>query len=480
MATFSKFSSLPNEMMLNVIETTDPEDIESLALCCKLVHTLAGKTLAQHKADKDRWWQIRFCVTWFYPDAECLDAFFLFRDIATNRRLQRYPREVTFRDRDFTGHRVSPFVAVDIKDQVVQACNTVFKDLESPYIAKDEMDTLYNKLIDVEGSVSRGEVNSGTANSLLLTLLPSVERIGIAYLTQLSTGFVNMIHKIARINRDAPPSMRSRLSLTRLSEVEIESSTPLDDAQRDTGILEAFMALPSLRIMRLEDLGVHFPINRWLDSTVHPNMSEIYCTHCSLDATHLGSLLERVECLRVFSYDHATLRRPVPVGKVVSPGTLLDLVFQHARNSLTYLNFTTDAEDLETMGAVRPFRGFEALKIMRISSVMLLEDTEWVPKKLVDELPASLEELELVEETSPEEAQSMFADMLEMKRERLPNLRYVVFEGRIPFDEETIEAYERAGVMLDWRINDYSNTRYSRFFKTDRSWLGGIICKYFL
>ncbi|CAD6586606.1 MAG: hypothetical protein ASARMPRED_002769 [Alectoria sarmentosa] len=303
-------------------------------------------TLAQRKADKDRWWQIRFCVTWFYPDAECLDAFFLFRDIATNRRLQRYPKEVTFRDRDFTGHRVSPFVALEMKDQVVQACNTVFKDLESPYIAKDEMDTLYNKLIDVEGSVSRGE--------------------------------------------------------------------------------------------------------------------------CSLDATHLGSLLERVECLRVFSYDHATLRRPVPVGKAVSPGALLGLVLQHARTSLTYLKFTTDAEDSETMGAVGPFRGFEALKITRLSSVMLMEDDQWVLKKLVDELPASLEELELVEEASPEEAQSMFAGMLEMKRERLPNLRYVVFEGRIPFDEGTIEAYERAGVMLDWRINDYSNTRYSRFFKTDR------------
>ena len=132
------------------------------------------------------------------------------------------------------------------------------------------------------------------------------------------------------------------------------------------------------------------------------------------------------------------------------------------------------------MGAVGPFRGFEALKITRLSSVMLMEDDQWVLKKLVDELPASLEELELVEEASPEEAQSMFAGMLEMKRERLPNLRYVVFEGRIPFDEGTIEAYERAGVMLDWRINDYSNTRYSRFFKTDRSWLGGITCKYFL
>ncbi|CAF9927370.1 MAG: hypothetical protein ALECFALPRED_003693 [Alectoria fallacina] len=170
MSTFSKFSSLPNEMMLNVIETTDPEDIESLALCCKLVHTLASKTLAQHQADKDRWSQIFFCVTWFYPDAECLEAFFHFRDIATNRRLQRYPKKVTFHGLDSTGHRVSPFVAIDIKDQVVQACNTVFKDLESPYIAKDEMDPLYNNLVDAEGSVSRGEINSGTANSLLLTL----------------------------------------------------------------------------------------------------------------------------------------------------------------------------------------------------------------------------------------------------------------------------------------------------------------------
>ena len=136
MTTFSKFSSLLNEMMLNIIETTNPKDIESLAWYCKLVHTLAGKTQAQHKADKDRWWQIRFCVTWFYPDAECLEAFIRFRDIAINRRLQRYPKEVTFHDRDFTGHRVSPFVALDIKTRSCRHATQSSRTLSLPTLPR--------------------------------------------------------------------------------------------------------------------------------------------------------------------------------------------------------------------------------------------------------------------------------------------------------------------------------------------------------
>lgn len=153
-----------------------------------------------------------------------------------------------------------------------------------------------------------------------------------------------------------------------------------------------------------------------------------------------------------------------------SPAALLDVVFQHAKTSLTHLTYTTNAivQDREVelgdisvdaIGPVGSFRGYESLKKLRISCVLLFEDgKEEVPKRLINELPTSLEELELVCKIDPEDAQLMFAGMLEMKRERLPNLRIVVFNPEIPFDEETITAYERAGLILDSGTLDDTDT----------------------
>ena len=202
----------------------------------------------------------------------------------------------------------------------------------------------------------------------------------------------------------------------------------------------------------------------------------------------MDRLLERVKCLQIFSYDHSTCNQPLNVEKEVSPGALLDVVLKHAATSLTYLNITADVRTrrIDTrrknkVGPVGSFRGFQAVKTMRLSRVLLFEDgeegrdiEEEIPKKLIDELPASVEELELVEKITPEEAQLMFAGMLEMKHERLPKLRYVAFEGCVPFDEETVSVYKHAGLVLDWTAEDHVDPRNG--MRHNRLRLGGIEC----
>ena len=113
---------------------------------------------------------------------------------------------------------------------------------------------------------------------------------------------------------------------------------------------------------------------------------------------------------------------------------------------------------------------FKALKTLRISRVLLI--TRGIPRRLVDELPSSLEELELVERISAAEAQQMLDGMLATKRERCPNLRLIVFEGAIPLNQDQIVAYERTGLVLD-RGNTDTNT----IMKTGQKWLGGIECE---
>lgn len=58
-----------------------------------------------------------------------------------------------------------------------------------------------------------------------------------------------------------------------------------------------------------------------------------------------------------------------------------------------------------------------------------------------------------------------------MKTERSPNLRLIVFEEAVPFDDEAIAACERIGLLLDWR-----EMGTNRIQKTGQDWLGGIEC----
>lgn len=389
MATFPQFSALPNELKLHIIEVSDSEDLENLALCCKRLYSLAGKTLAQHRADKDRWSDLFFSVTRRFPDAELLEAFFKLRDIVTNRRLQRYPKKVTIHDRFYLGHRVSPFVALDIQDEVVQACDNIMKSFESPYISKGAIGAKYKNLINAEGEVPCNDLhNSATANSLLLNFLPNVERISICYMAQLSTEMASMIHIISKINRDAAPFMRNRLSLTKLNAIEIESCNWLSDKKGDTGVLEAFMTLPSLRELRLTNVGPNCTFNKWLDSSTRSNVTDIHCAHSCFSTTQLTLLLDHIKCLRIFNYDHADHPSHVfrcSLQREVSPGAILDVVLKYAGSSLTYLNYSTGSKDTNIVGSVVSFRGFEVLKTMRLSRVILLEAVEEkMPKKLVD------------------------------------------------------------------------------------------------
>lgn len=252
------------------------------------------------------------------------------------------------------------------------------------------------------------------------------------------------------------------------------------------------MTLPSLRTLRLRGVSPNFELNNFLDSTPPSNVTEIQCLRCHISATQLARLLDHVECLRIFSYDQHFLHLSSSITKDNRPGALLDVVVQYAKTSLTYLNYHVDANirsrGAELLGAsvvrfgpIGSFRGFESLKVLRISCVLLFEDVdEIVPKKLVNELPTSLEQLELVGAIDRKETQSMFAGMfagmLEMKQERLPNLKYAVFDREIPFDDQTITAYERAGLIMDWRIVNGRDVRDGRFYKTNGLWIGGIEC----
>ncbi len=124
------------------------------------------------------------------------------------------------------------------------------------------MSSLYQKLIDHGTAVNPNDVDSATLKSLLLNFLllnflPNVERLSFDWLEQW-TGIADTIRTISTINRDPPASMRDRLSLTKLLEIDLDYTRNVQD---DDGVLEAFMTLPSLRILQLSGLSSRFTIN---------------------------------------------------------------------------------------------------------------------------------------------------------------------------------------------------------------------------
>ncbi len=114
--TFPQFSGLPNEIKLQVIETTNPEDIENLSLSCKTIYSLARKTLEQHKTDKNWQSHLHFEVNWRQQDAKLLEAFHKVRHIATNRRLVRYLKMVFIQSSNRDRYPPTPLPEHSIKD----------------------------------------------------------------------------------------------------------------------------------------------------------------------------------------------------------------------------------------------------------------------------------------------------------------------------------------------------------------------------
>ena len=81
------FLSLPNEIKVQIVETTASYDIENFALCCELVHGLAGATLRQHKVDKELYSRFDSPRFWDAGYSEFLAAYWKIQAISESRCL---------------------------------------------------------------------------------------------------------------------------------------------------------------------------------------------------------------------------------------------------------------------------------------------------------------------------------------------------------------------------------------------------------
>ena len=438
------FLSLPNELKLQIIEETAPDGIENFALSCKLIYILAEKTLRQHKADKEAYDNIGFDFLWTGSHSRELSQYQKVLVLSESQRLRRYPRFVRMLSRSngiSRGKRIREF-----ERDVRRVCDGILKNVDSPYMDKSEMKILLNKMV-------AGDV--GAANSMLLTLLPNVERIHLSEYNRHDSGMIDMLFNISATNEKASSWMQEKLSLVKLKEVTIQWKLP--NSGTEIGTLEAFMVLPSLRVVRACDLTGNYAFSDELCPDRCSNVTELHFRDCTLAVTDLARLFKHLKALRVFSYEHFQSRQDPT--KEYGAGALINELYTHAGNSLTYLHYTNALVHLSSGDArvIQPgtLSKFTALKTLRISPTTMLNEN-YLPQQLINHLPPSLEELEISGVLSGDQATMMFYGMLSSKQTLLPKLQLIIFDSVIPFDDETIAAYERAGVVLDqrdWRTN---------------------------
>ena len=236
----ASFLTLPNELKLEIIENTAPDDIGNFALCCKSVYALAENPLRQHKEDKKIYEKLRFTLSWHDPDSIYRSAHEKLCALSRRQRLRLYPRAVGLNNYPHGIQDLRGDENPGVKDKIQLIYDKIFPNFDSPYMDKSEMKTLFNKI---------AVADPWAGNSMLLTLLPNVKRIYFDEYDVHDSGTINMISKISKTNEKASSSIQGQLSLTKLEEIQISSVSPSGNVANKSGVLEAFMTLPSLRVV---------------------------------------------------------------------------------------------------------------------------------------------------------------------------------------------------------------------------------------
>ncbi|KAF6220365.1 hypothetical protein HO133_003497 [Letharia lupina] len=123
------FFSLPSEIKVQIVETTASYDIENFALCCELVHSLAGATLRQHKVDKELYSRFDSPRVWDAGNSECLAAYWKIQAIAESRCLRLYPKIVIVENCTLSDQNRRRARELGVLSEVRRICDVIFNEL---------------------------------------------------------------------------------------------------------------------------------------------------------------------------------------------------------------------------------------------------------------------------------------------------------------------------------------------------------------
>ncbi len=449
---------LPNEIILQIIEHTVPDGIESLSECNKRIRHLATEALFQHEQDNWFYSLVRITELTDLDDAES-DPLDLLEDILRTPHLALYPRNVFIGEwwERYAVHSSDPEGTIeDIDDELKVLIRQALENC--PYVSSDEVDAW-------SSDIERG--NADATMALLLTLLPNVRHIYLWDKWFVGDHCWDMLNRIT----EAPHKkdiLKNSLAFRNLAQVEISTHLRTDTPE-EADFLRRFAGLPSLTKLRYSDvecssisMGASYPV-------YHGGVTGIEIMRSTLHPQLLATLLERTRTLEAFTYHFCGNE-----SAKWFPSRVCEVLQEHAAGSLEHLDLKWDmkVEDGGCHHHLGDLRQFGNLKRLSVNIAMLNYEVEsglWQYKRLAKLLPASVEELELVggpnsiydpthsrpillglgEMNSvlgyniPEDMERLFDDLGETKAECLPNLRKIIFLCFGKPDPRHAAAYQR-------------------------------------
>lgn len=498
---------LPNETLLQITTSTHVDDINSFASCSKHMRLLFGPVLQLHMERKRKYSRIGLGRP--HSQIRSPHAIMLLRDIFESPAITLYPADVVIGDceenleywPDWSEWHHEEGKA-EISEAIAQCSGVLSAKLDGcPYIEKSDKPQWKEEIC---------AGNEYTAVAFLIRMLPNVKSITISDATIYPDRLVEIVSKIAAAQRIAPEIFHplQKLDTVRLERcsnnfeacydifepfAELPSVRTLagrkvegwdcdwsgqnentsDDEDEDED--QSQDAAEDDRLEDDEEDGHDVEGEDEYEYEIVESgggITHIVFQDSAIDSQSFNLVLRGTEALRKFQYNYDNLNFSRVEGKWEPAAILRSLLF-YAGHSLVFLDLTGNDGSWDICVGGSPYfanspRHFQVLKQLYVQEGIFLEemdvlqhplfvDMPWKPTKrttwrnyrMVDMLPASLEQLTLFPSSiARNQMPRAFDGFPELKAERLPRLKEITLAYGLQVDEGTKQACKKVGTSV--------------------------------
>lgn len=401
-------TDLPNELLLSIIADVSPLYIEYFLLTNKRIYGLRADAIRAHKLVRS---SILSQNLGLRPEK-------LLRTIFKDPKLALYLVSWHIDPARLRNYGNIEDLVAEIDVQVSQ----------NPYTALLELEDTENNPRNAENQII----------SLLITCLLNLRRLDIHnFVTRY---LLETVLRIVEVSHDPFLGLQEHWALGRLTEAHIYAADEHID-QMHLGVLLAM--IPSLRKVYMKYMSREQPYTCTYPR--HPSsVTEISLGYC-VPLSYIKELVRRTHALRRFAYNYDEIMWENSAE--LQPRLLVELLKQHARQSLTHLQLLSrggnfcyspygdlkrNLNDL-SIGSLRDFPTLKTLitgvdMFVKTRGYSDYEKGKGTIQRLISWLPASLETLVLqqgLKMWDRDVLRMLFRGFRNNKRARLPNLRLI-------------------------------------------------------
>ena len=440
----STLLSLPDDILVEIIEDTRPDNIRSFVRCCKSMWILGARVLQHHQQDMDRFQDSK--IDLFFPMSRrgaITHPYTFLSDILLKPRRALYVKNLSVEDAiTLNSTLVQSLKATHselVSVMVDEPCGLLFRGIvECPYIHDDAT----SKWV---ASFRRGDTYE--AACLALTLLPNLEVLSLKNFWE-GKSHAEMILEILKTNQSPHCKIPDPLPLHKLHTAIIDNATSYSQPFEDYGIHEMCMMLPSLRKIHAKRTVCDF--DNWPSGDGFPiesKVTDIVIEESSISAESFARLFSRTKCLQSLTYGFLNWSHGHGDRTAMS---FKETLGQYAAHTLTHFELDFGTGTIPRF--VGSLRQFKMLKHLRIPGNMFQQDYYWPDESSIVDilpfLPASIETLTLLPQVEDPRTTYTLNELPKKREECVPNLSEITCESRFPFVDEMFDDCVRVGVQL--------------------------------